>query len=67
MFQPMPFEVLGGVHDNAAGVIKKLGQSLARAGGHDEAEFTKTSVWKAGNLPDERELSAHSLKIVKCK
>ena len=41
VFQPMPFEVLGAVHDTAAGVIKRLGQSLARAGGHDEAEVTK--------------------------
>ena len=41
VFQPLPFEVLGGVHDTAAGVIRRLGQSLACAGGLDDREVTK--------------------------
>ena len=40
-FQPLPFEVLGGVHETAAGVIKKLGQALARSGGLDENETVR--------------------------
>ena len=40
-FQPLPFEVLGGVHDAAVGVIKKLGQALARSGGLDENETVR--------------------------
>ena len=40
-FQPLPFEVLGGVHDSAALVIKKIGQALARSGGQEEGEVIR--------------------------
>ena len=40
-FQPLPFEVLGGIHDAASKVISKLGQALARSSGQDESETTK--------------------------
>ena len=40
-FQPLPFEVLGGVHKSAAEVIKKIGQTLARSSGQEEAEVTR--------------------------
>ena len=40
-FQPLPYEVLGGVHEAAASVIKKLGQALARSGGLEESETVR--------------------------
>ena len=41
VFQPMPVEVLGGLHEASVSIVKRLGQSLARAGGQDDAEVVK--------------------------
>ena len=41
VFTPLPFEVLGGLHEVSVSTIKKLGQALARANGQDEEEVTR--------------------------
>ena len=40
-FLPAPMEVLGGFHDVTISLVKRLGESLARAGGQDEREVTR--------------------------
>ena len=40
-FQPMPMEVLGGLHAATEKTVKKLGTALARASGQEEALVTK--------------------------
>ena len=40
-FQPLPFEVLGGVLSSAVEVIKKIGKALARSSGQDESDTIK--------------------------
>ena len=40
-FQTLPFEVLGGVHESAINVLKKIGQTLARSSGQEEAVVTR--------------------------
>ena len=41
VFYPMPVECLGGWHDVAAGIICRLGQSLARSTGQVETEVVR--------------------------
>ena len=38
VFRPLPFEVLGGMHQATVATIKRLGQSLARVGGQEEGQ-----------------------------
>ena len=40
-FQPLPFEVLGGIHEAAIVVIEKIGQALARSNGQSDSEVTR--------------------------
>ena len=40
-FQPLPLEVLGGLHDLSVLTVKKLGEALARAGGQGEQEVVR--------------------------
>ena len=40
-FQPLPVEVLGGLHEVSVMTIKKLGEALARAGGQGEQEVVR--------------------------
>ena len=41
IFTPVAMEVLGGMNEASINIIRKLGRSLARAGGQDEGEVTK--------------------------
>ena len=41
VFKAMPLEVLGGFHEVSVGIVRQLGQALARVGGQDEAEVTR--------------------------
>ena len=41
MFQPLPIEVLGGWHEAGVGLVKRLGQALARSNGQEEDIVTK--------------------------
>ena len=49
-FQPVPFEVLGGLHKASVIVIKKLGQALARATGQDGKEVSRHLFGRLGVL-----------------
>ena len=54
----LPVEVLGGFHEATVGLVKRLGESLARAGGQDERDvirhlFQRLSVlliWGSSSL-----------------
>ena len=50
VFRPLPFEVLGGLHEASISSIKKIGVALARAGGQDEAEVTRHLFGRLGIL-----------------
>ena len=41
VFQPLPIEVLGGWHEAGVGLVKRLGQALARSNGQEEDIVTK--------------------------
>ena len=41
VFEAMPIEVLGGWHESAVRLIKKLGLALSRATGQEEGEVTR--------------------------
>ena len=41
IFTPVAMEVLGGLNETSISIIRKLGRSLARAGGQDEGEVTR--------------------------
>ena len=41
VFRAMTFEVLGGMHEATVSTVKRLGQSLARAGGQEEGEVIR--------------------------
>ena len=41
VFQPVPVEVLGGLHEASVAIIKGLGVALARASGQEEGEVVR--------------------------